>query len=211
MKKVFALSALALLATGAHAQGHIHGTKPALNQSHNTALTDGIEVGLDFGSAKVKVKDHELGRANTQTLRVGTDLGGFRVVGDFTNYGKVKNKTVIKEKVGAIDVDTTIEASTRNYSVSGLYDFANDSAITPYVGARIGALNSKVKSSSVTTVGGTAVAREREKENETKLSYGVIGGVQYNIGQFGIHGAVDYTRSGDINLTGARIGGSYKF
>lgn len=212
MKKILSLAMLFVIATSTHAQyNHVYGHAP-MPTSLPTAQS-GMALGMDLGSATIDFGDTKQVRTNTQTLRFSTHIGAMRMIADFTNHHKkVQDNTeaYARTVVNGVAVITPVAGkattSARSIGMSAMYDFATDSAISPYVGGRVGYLKAQRNFQS-----SSANPSYKNKQAVDGLSFGAVAGVNYTMDSFGLHGAVSYDKAGSVAVTGARIGASYNF
>lgn len=103
----------------------------------------------------------------------GVDTGALRFAADYSHYKKLSDSA----SEGTVSVDASVKAS--GFGVSAFYDFENpDSAFEPYVGGRL-AIN-KIKSEAGVNVAGV---RSTASDSDTKLGYGLMGGVNYKLSE----------------------------
>lgn len=108
------------------------------------------------------------------------------------------------------------------------YDFKNTSALTPYVGVRLGVNRLEYQNHETTTTTfptGKTVDIDTMSHNKTKVGYGAVAGVQYSINpKFAIDANVAYNQLGNLKWsdeedtikvknkkTGLNIGLRYNF
>lgn len=152
-------------------------TIPALATAQN-----GFYVQGDVGFSRPKVSfDNASLSDNTESysITVGKHMGGgARLAGDYTYFGEIK------------EGDAKVEA--QGIGVSALYDFTNQSAVTPYLGARVGAnrLSAKATAGTATTT----------LDTTNKVGVGAVGGIQYNINPtLTLDGAIEYNYLGKVD------------
>lgn len=173
--------------------------------------SSGLYVQGDVLASKLEAKeDGEKFKKNTGAPRiaVGKDTGNIRYQADYTYFGKIKHSEV----VGSASHNAELTAHSLGFSA--IYDFDTKTALTPYVGARLGlnVLNLDAKTKD------TASSIETE-ERKTTVGAGVLGGVQYNINnQFAVNAGLEYNYLGKfedsdtkVNQYGASIGVRYNF
>lgn len=148
-------------------------------------------------------------------IAVGKDTGNIRYQADYAYFGKIKET----------DEDNDVFTyQAHSLGFSAIYDFDTKTALTPYVGGRLGVNllkdTSIVSNSSTTTINGvTSQTSETSTHSETKVQVGagVLAGVQYNINsQFAVNAGVEYNYLGKLedvkyNQYGANIGVRYNF
>ncbi|MDO5102110.1 MAG: opacity family porin [Lautropia sp.] len=146
----------------------------------------GTYVQGDIGLANLQVDNsdvfhsRELGRSIKNAykdsgfmprLSIGVDTGALRFAADYTHYKKLSDSA----SEGTVSLNASVKAS--GFGVSAFYDFENpDSAFEPYLGGRL-AIN-KIKSEAGFNVAGL---RSSASESETKLGFGLMGGVNYKL------------------------------
>lgn len=178
--------------------------------------SSGLYVQGDVLGSKVELKDTGKLKKNKAGVRVavGKDTGDIRYQADYAYFGKI----------------TEDEFSAQSHSVgfSAIYDFDTKTALTPYVGARLGVNALKIKDSNLETIETTdntttppAVTVEKVghafSKTKTQVGAGVLAGVQYNINnQFAVNAGVEYNYLGKVdgvkfNQYGANIGVRYNF
>lgn len=170
MKKVTLLALLTSAALSAHAQPYVQ---------------------ADVGYARVKADN--AGNANTVSygIAVGNAMdNGARFAVDYKHLAGDE----FTEK------DTGFKVKTQSVGLSAIYDFKNDTALTPYMGVRVSANRIKAED------------REGFSEHKTNAGIGAVAGVQYQIApNVALDGAVEYNTLGKVdgvkvNQFGAKAG-----
>lgn len=161
----------------------------------------GLYVQGDVVASKLEAKANGVTSKKNKTgfrVAVGKDTGNVRYEVDYTHFGKLKGQTG----------STSASVEHQGLGLSAIYDFDTKTALTPYVGARLGLNHLKTKLNSPTLSGSTS---------DTKVGAGVLGGVQYNINnQFAVNAGVEYNFFGEFenikfNQYGASVGVRYNF
>lgn len=143
---------------------------------------DGIYVGGSVGAHKTQNSDIARG-GQTMTAKIGTGLAGVAAVGYGFGNG-LRGELELAHRAGAVSslsgAAATAGASGRLdvTSVMGnlLYDFANETAFVPYVGAGIG--GARVRASDIGPDQGNAVV----SGGANVFAYQAIAGLDYRIG-----------------------------
>lgn len=163
MKKllVVALGALALAST-AQAEWYVQG-----NLGYSKIKTSGLEDGG-------KISD----KTFTPSVAVGYKMADWRVAVDYTDYGKAKDSYHYVEEDGYESGKVDLKA--RGVGIAAIYDIDLNSAITPYVGARL-ALNKIKITDHITEKKRDSIENTIERDTSTKLSYGALLGASYDL------------------------------
>ncbi|MFC0820989.1 opacity family porin [Moraxella marmotae] len=197
MKKLVLATALAALSTTAMA---------------NVAANNGYYVQGNVGVSKLEAKeDGDKFKKNQTgfTLAVGKDTGAVRYVGDYTYFGKIKNDVV----VSPTDYHHA-KLVAHSLGLSAIYDFDNQSAFTPYAGARLGVNVLKLDTNSRYNASYSSL-----DERKTNVGAGVLAGVQYAVNpNLAVDAGVEYNYLGKVgnddvkvNQYGAKVGLRYNF
>ena len=125
--------------------------------------------------------EYDVDSAAAFTIGFGREFDEFRL--EF-NYSKATVEadtfTVTSGGAGVVaSVTPALESNVTSYMIYGLKDFPNDSKFTPYAGIGLGLGHFSAKD-QVATVAGTAF--QFEGGDETVFSYGLKGGVSYDMG-----------------------------
>ncbi|OOF44716.1 opacity family porin [Rodentibacter trehalosifermentans] len=166
----------------------------------STANADWYVQG-DLGVSKTKFTSYsELDKTKVEPrISVGYKLGNVRLAADYTYHGKFS---------GTDSFGDEVEAKIQGLGFSAIYDIDLNSAITPYVGARLSANQFKITNRA---------ANIFEDRSETKFGYGFVAGAKYQLGgNWYVNGGVEYNRLGSYEDTkvdnyGAKIGIGYQF
>lgn len=148
------------------------------------------------------------------SLAVGYKINDWRFALDYTHYGKTdQNYTYIEQDSTTVSNE---ELKVYGFGLAAYYDFDLQSAIKPYVGARIATNYIKLDVSSVET-SANGIDRNSESDSSTKLGYGAVVGISYNFApKWDLNAALEYNRLGKvedvkINQYGAKVGVRYSF
>ncbi|MDO4897577.1 MAG: opacity family porin [Moraxella sp.] len=137
---------------------------------------DGYYVQADVGYARVKI-DNLSGGDNTISYGVAVGKAmdnGARVAVDYTHLAGDEFR----------DKNSTLKVKAHSVGVSSIYDFKNDTALTPYMGVRVSAN----RLSAEDHTGGV---------HSTRTGIGAVAGVQYEIApNIALDGAVEYNYLG---------------
>lgn len=137
--------------------GGITYTNASASIDYDTALTGGAEFGFgDFG-----VENFRLG-FSVKLLEAELDsvtLSGTATDGTTTLTGPA---TFSRADLDTIGAGSTFDNRVGIYSINGYYDFKNDSAFTPYLGAGIG-------------------FADIENAKDSEFAFNLSGGVNYDI------------------------------
>ncbi|OOF54758.1 hypothetical protein BKK56_08110 [Rodentibacter genomosp. 2] len=155
----------------------------------------------DLGVSKTKFTSYsDLSKTKVEPrISVGYKLGNVRLAVDYTYHGKFSGTD------GFGDEST---AKIQGLGFSAIYDIDLNSAITPYVGARLSANQFKITNRTVNIF---------EDRSEIKFGYGLVAGAKYQLsGNWYVNGGVEYNRLGSyedtkINNYGAKLGVGYEF
>lgn len=163
------------------------------------ANNSGIYVQADAGYARVKA-DGFGGGDNTVSygIAVGNAMeNGARLAVDYKHLANGDFH----------DKNTRTKVKVHSVGASAIYDFKNDTALTPYLGIRASANRISVERNDATHVA----------KHETKTGLGAVAGVQYQVApNLALDGAVEYNHLGNFNGTkltqyGAKAGVRYDF
>ncbi len=146
----------------------------------------GVYIQGNAGSSELYMK-HQTGnyRSGSQVsygVTIGATTGeNGRVAIDYTNFAEEKGTEI--EKGLIFDTNSESKFKARSVGISYIYDFKGASAITPYVGARVGftQLDLKAQAESKNKLLGSY--QESVHARDTLLGVGGILGVQYQIAQ----------------------------
>lgn len=103
------------------------------------------------------------------------EANAWRYGADYTYLGKLTDE----EKTAA--TYSKAELSGHALGVSAIYDAKNSSKVTPYLGARVALNNLRLKSEDVAYASNTSWQRVSSHDHTTKLSAGVLAGVNYAV------------------------------
>ncbi|STZ76688.1 opacity family porin [Bergeriella denitrificans] len=155
------------------------------------AAANGWYVQGDVGASRLEAKN-DTGKVKdtkpTGRVSVGKDFGAARVAADYTYMGKVKNSE------SGDNFSHNAEVSAHSVGVSGIYDFHNASALTPYVGARVG-LN-RLDIDTRTVVGNSSASASEDK---TQIGIGALAGAQYQLtNNLAANAGIEYNYLGKV-------------
>lgn len=230
MKKLVLVSAF--MATTAFAHNHM----PVVSQLSVASQT---YVQGSVGGSKMQFKDsdNEKLKDNSVALRAafGQDSGDVRYAIDYTRFGQLKatDREVTRGTVNSVD-EGTLKLGVQSVGVSLYRDFNMNSAIVPYVGARVGVNRSKFdvreKTTRTETVVGAnpvvEVTEQKFSESKTAVGAGVQAGMQYHLNpQVAVDLGLEYNHLGSFkfkesdgekvkikgNQAGVNVGVRYSF
>ncbi|UOO82438.1 opacity family porin [Uruburuella testudinis] len=179
------------------------------------AAAEGWYLQGDAGYSKLTAK--ESGRSfkdNSPTARiaVGKDTGNLRYAVDYTYFGQLENQET------STNAYHKAEVSAHSVGVSAIYDFHNQSALTPYAGVRIGLnyLNLDAEEERTTAVSRSHISKS---ESNTRLGAGAVLGAQYQFtDKLALNTGVEYnylgkigSQSAKVHQYGANLGVRYNF
>lgn len=156
-----------------------------LGVSAVASANSGVYVQADAGYARIKVDN----AGNDNTVSYGVAVGnamenGARFAVDYKHLAG--DEFTIK--------DTGFKAKVQSVGVSAIYDFKNDTALTPYVGVRVSANRSSFED------------RSGSYGHRTDTGVGAVAGVQYELTpNLALDGAVEYNKLGKVNLHGVKV------
>ncbi|OOS08384.1 Opacity protein [Moraxella cuniculi DSM 21768] len=207
-------------------------------------LGDGLYVQGNVGYAKLQTKEGNQKLKDNSTsfgVAFGKDTGNVRYAVDYTNFGTLEQKqTVVFDAdmrnlvaditrqvtgrsvfISSAKANVVTKVKAQSLGMSAIYDFANNSAFTPYAGLRVG-VNQLKADVAVTTdmvINGVASSNTQKanKAKSTKVGAGVVAGVQYAINpQLAVDAGVEYNYLGKFDKIkadqyGAKVGLRYNF
>lgn len=181
----------------------------------------------DLGTSKVKWSGHGESVSKSgfsPSLSVGYKFTDFRLALDYTRYATIKYNYVDHDYLG---VDNAVFESgkgklkTDSFGLSAIYDINLNSALTPYVGARIAANRLSWDDNGIETHkmsgGKEIISKTSEKYRKTKIGYGVLAGVSYKFtDSLALNAGLEYNYLGKFdgdkgNQYGAKVGLRYEF
>lgn len=187
MKKLLIATLLSTFALSAHSQ---------------------VYVQADLGSSRVALEDEAggdevlSGTVFSQRLSIGYDFqNNFRTAVDYTNFGKVKESYT--DEYFSADLSLKL----KSLGVTGFYDFKSSSNFIPYVGLRVS------YNKFDTEVALNSYDSFSESVSESRIGFGVLGGVQYKLtNNMALNVNIEYNRvASDAYAAGANIGLRYNF
>lgn len=164
----------------------------------------GYYVQGDVGYSRLKIEnsiitDNEV----SYGVSVGKNINGARFAVDYTDFGSANVRAT--DQAGA---EVEFKVKTQSVGVSAIYDFKNDTAVTPYLGARVSATRLGYEASFSALQG-------RDTDHETDIGVGAVAGVQVQVApQVALDAAVEYNHlgkskyfnKGDVSQYGATVG-----
>ncbi|WP_273395897.1 opacity family porin [Actinobacillus porcinus] len=184
----------------------------------STAASANWYVEGDVGYSKVKTSGLAVKEINdssfSPSVAVGYKINDWRFALDYTHYGKAdQSYTYIEQDSTTVGNE---ELNVYGFGVAAYYDFNLQSAIKPYVGARVATNYVKLEGSSVERTS-TGISRTSDSDSATKLGYGAVVGATYNFApKWDLNAALEYNHLGKvedvkINQYGAKVGVRYSF
>lgn len=163
------------------------------------ADNNNVYVQADVGYARVKAGGYS-GGDNTVSygIAVGTAMeNGARLAVDYKHLAnnEFNNKSI------------QLKTRVQSVGASAIYDFKNDTALTPYLGIR----------ASVNRLGIEQNGAEHHAVHSTDLGIGAVAGVQYQVApNLALDGAIEYNYLGKyegakLSQYGAKAGVRYDF
>lgn len=179
----------------------------------------------DLGTSKVKWSgDGETASKSgfTPSFSVGYNFTDFRLAFDYTKYATIKYsyEDVDSFHNGSVYESGSGKVKTDSFGLSAIYDINLNSALTPYVGARIAA--NRVSWNDY----GIEISQQQDKKvtekvseeyRKTKLGYGVLAGVSYKFtDSLALNAGLEYNYLGKFDgdkgtQYGAKVGLRYEF
>lgn len=175
----------------------------------------------DLGTSKVKWSgDGETASKSgfTPSFSVGYNFTDFRLAFDYTKYATIKYSY---EDVDQVTYESgSGKVKTDSFGLSVIYDINLNSALTPYVGARIAANRLSWDDNGIEThkmAGKEIISKTSEKYRKTKIGYGVLAGVSYKFtDSLALNAGLEYNYLGKFDgdkgtQYGAKVGLRYEF
>ncbi|QEY24410.1 opacity family porin [Neisseria animalis] len=179
------------------------------------AAANGWYVQGDVGASKLQVKESVFKVKDTNPsarIAVGKDTGALRYALDYTYFGKLDNHE--KGVNRGVPFDHKAKMKVHSVGLSAIYDFENATALTPYVGARLG-LN--IADADSRTVYGNSLSTV--SETSTTVGIGGLAGAQYQFtDKLAANAGLEYNylgkigaNDGKVSQYGANVGLRYNF
>ncbi|WP_157694074.1 opacity family porin [Neisseria chenwenguii] len=174
------------------------------------AAAEGLYVQGDVGYTKLQAKaDGKISDGNVGArVALGREAGSVRYGVDYTYFGRIKDSE--NSPYGTYSYEGKLDA--HSVGLSAVYDFKNQSRLTPYVGARVGVnvlhLDFKERGDG---------RSDSYTFRKTKVGVGALAGVQYRINdKFAVNTGIEYNYLGkvdDVKFSqyGANVGLRYNF
>lgn len=141
---------------------------------------EGYYVQADVGYARVKV-DGASGGDNTVSYGVAVGKAMESGARFAVDYAHIANDE-FRQK------DTNFKVKAHSVGVSAIYDFKNDTALTPYLGVRVAATRLS---------GEGSLEGQHFSKHTTSTGMGAVAGVQYQVApNLALDGAVEYNYLG---------------
>ena len=178
MKKLFI--GTSLLLTSIIVPGQAEESKNYLSIGGGITFPSDTKGDSSLGGTKYDF-EYDIDSSALFSIGIGREFDDFRLEFNFSK-ATVEGDTITVESGGAgvvASITPALESDITTYMIYGLKDFPTDSKFTPYAGIGLGLGHFSAKD-QVATVAGTAF--QFEGGDETVFSYGLKGGVSYDMG-----------------------------
>ncbi|MFY1026837.1 opacity family porin [Actinobacillus seminis] len=181
----------------------------------STTVSANWYVQGDLGISKIKSSGAENGGLSEKefapSISVGYRFVDWRLALDYTYYGKSDYSFGANNSFGKGDL------KVNSFGLSAIYDINLNTAIKPYIGARIALNNVKWNEYLVEENSNGQTTRSSDSDNTGKFGFGGFVGATYEFyPNWSLNGALEYNRLAKINDVkinqyGAKVGLRYEF
>ncbi|MDG6345242.1 opacity family porin [Glaesserella parasuis] len=168
----------------------------------STSTLANVYIQGDIGSSKITPDDFNGGTATDFRISIGYDFGNYRLAADYTKFGTVSES----DQVYGVNVDYS--AKIQSIGFSAIYDFHNSTALTPYLGVRVG-----YTKADVSVAANRSYYQVSADSSTTSAGFGALAGIQYKFtDHIDLNLGAEYNRlASDISQFGGKLGLRFNF
>lgn len=187
-----------------------------------------IQADVGYSHVSAKHDQHTLKDSNgSGRVALGMTSGQARYAVDYTHFGSAERQEYSVQSVSANQIpfvpagdytkERTTEIDAQSVGLSAYYDFATQSKITPYVGARLGVNRLTYEISDELQQGFADYDVSEQQKDKTGIGVGVMAGASYRVlPALSVNAGAEYHHLGKIeqhkvNQYGATVGVRYQF
>ncbi len=178
----------------------------------------GAYVQANVGTSSIFLEGADETYEQNGEVSYGVSFGGTtgkngRVAIDYTQFADIKDKGTIEDGIFST-VNAEVNLKAKSVGISYIYDFKNNSPVTPYLGTRFGVTQIEMNG-EVVDEGILSTTTYTVQEKETHASVGLITGVQYQItpkvaldlaAEYNYLGRLESLDESDIHQFGVKAG-----